>query len=834
MKKLLLAFLLLTGINFCSHAQWVSIPDTNFGTWLNTRGYSACLIGNNTAGWQMDTTCPAVVNAVSIYCGYSNITDLTGIQYFDGLDTLDCNDNSLGTLPPLPAGLVYLDCHQTLLTVLPVLPDSLVYLACLMNQLTTLPALPGSLTALLCQYNQLTTLPILPNGLTDLRCSDNQLASIPNFPNGLILLYLFNNRLTSLPTLPSGLRQLDCLHNQLASLPALPNSLDYLNCSDNLLQNLPSLPNNLGYFNVQNNHLTSLPSLPNSVHYFECANNQITSIPELPDTLVICNLAVNPITCLPALKGIKDLYFSNTLVTCLPNYGKVSYSLPALNTLPLCQPGNPNGCPIAADSNCIGFIVQVTSATGGAFPDTLCSNVTGGAPPYLYSWSGNVNGLPNLCFELLSGNFSITVTDSIGCTSSFSTNPLCPNQCVWPGDADYNGIADNNDLLPIGLAYGKVGSARAQQDINWYAHVAQDWIDTITTTGSGSAGINIITVTSSAGISLGMAVSGTGIASGAVVSSIAGGTLALSGINLSAVSGTITFTTPSVSNGTNSKHIDCDGNGIINADDTLAIIQNFSQLHAKTNDRIDGSRMTDPTLYVVLTPDTTHNGDTMYANLTLGDVNLPASNVYGLAFTINYDALVVDSTKTRVTFGNSWLGTASDKISIAKDFYQDGQLKCALTRIDHTTRSGFGQIGQAQFVITTDNINGKNLAYHKMNVWISDLRVIDNLGNLISVNGGYDSSQVEFEPVDVGIANHPQSLIRIVPNPANDQAEVLVPEDLLGGEIRILDVEGRILMKVPLSTTNQKLQTTNLSPGIYFLRVVTGKGMLTKRLVIAR
>ena len=78
MKKLTTTLLLLAAINFYSQAQWVSIPDTNFGKWLNTNGYTSCLQGNSQVGWQMDTTCPAVVNEDSIDTRNSNFKNSMG------------------------------------------------------------------------------------------------------------------------------------------------------------------------------------------------------------------------------------------------------------------------------------------------------------------------------------------------------------------------------------------------------------------------------------------------------------------------------------------------------------------------------------------------------------------------------------------------------------------------------------------------------------------------------------------------------------------------------------------------------------------------------------
>lgn len=50
---------------------------------------------------------------------------------------------------------------------------------------------------------------------------------------------------------------------------------------------------------------------------------------------------------------------------------------------------------------------------------------------------------------------------------------------IWPGDADGNGTVDQFDLLPIGLAYGSSGPARANAQITWEAHNAQKWQQTL-------------------------------------------------------------------------------------------------------------------------------------------------------------------------------------------------------------------------------------------------------------------------------------------------------------------------------------------------------------------
>lgn len=404
-------------------------------------------------------------------------------------------------------------------------------------------------------------------------------------------------------------------------------------------------------------------------------------------------------------------------------------------------------------------------AMPGADEDTLHAVASGGTTPYIYTWASGAMDSITTYYSCFSEMAFVSVTDNAGCYVQDSVL-VTKHGCVWPGDADYNGVVDNNDLLPIGLGYGTTGTSRMNASLNWIQQWTYNWPDTLTT-------------------------------------------------------------------GTNYKHIDCDGNGTINADDTLAILQNFSLTHP----RIGGSndwRATDPTLYVELVPDTTHAGDTLYANLILGDVSIPAANVYGLAFTLNYDIATVDSQKTRAVFGSSWLANATDKISIAKDLKQTGEIKCALTRIDHTTRSGNGQIGQVSFVITTDNINGKNFSYYPMKVWISDLVMTDNNGTYLPVNAGSDSTNVEFEPLSVGNGQLTVGRMSIQPNPATDWVLINVSENLMGAELRLSDVEGRCLRKATLQTSIFKLETGNLETGVYLLQAITPQGTITKRMIIAR
>ena len=145
----------------------------------------------------------AIEAVTSLNIEGKNLTDISGIEYFTNLTSLNCGKNQLTALP--------------------------------VEKLT-------NLTLLYCSYNQLTELPVEKlTKLTELSCFDNQLTALPvkNLTQ-LTSLSCNNNQLTALPVENlTQLKNLYCNNNQLTSLPVGKlNNLNVLNCHDNRLTEL--------------------------------------------------------------------------------------------------------------------------------------------------------------------------------------------------------------------------------------------------------------------------------------------------------------------------------------------------------------------------------------------------------------------------------------------------------------------------------------------------------------------------------------------------------------------------------------------------------------------
>ena len=73
---------------------------------------------------------------------------------------------------------------------------------------------------------------------------------------------------------------------------------------------------------------------------------------------------------------------------------------------------------------------------------------------------------------------------SIIALAHFKLNAQCTENCVWPGDANVNGIANHLDLLTLGLTWDATGPARDNPSVDWVAQDATDWADNLPVSGA--------------------------------------------------------------------------------------------------------------------------------------------------------------------------------------------------------------------------------------------------------------------------------------------------------------------------------------------------------------
>jgi hypothetical protein len=338
------------------------------------------------------------------------------------------------------------------------------------------------------------------------------------------------------------------------------------------------------------------------------------------------------------------------------------------------------------------------------------------------------------------------------------------NADVYPGDANGDGVANNMDLLNVGMGFGTTGVVRPGANLSWTAQACADWTQFFGT-------------------------------------------------------------------GENYKHADCDGDGTINYSDTTAIVLNYGSSHVlkMSTQPTTFFNPNDPTLTIDFPAGNFSVGTPVSIPVSLGTSTVPANNVYGIAFTVNYPSSAVDPNSINVNFAGSWLGTVgTSAVAIEKNFSGTSSVDIAISRNDQTNVSGFGQVCAVD-AITIDNVSGKMLTANEY-ITLSNVRLIDKDGNAIAVNVQKDSLTVNG-PNGINSVAKP-ALISVYPNPAKEILNISSAITIEG--IMITDISGRVVQNLPGGASFVQVKTNELEAGVYFVKIRTARGTECKTIEISK
>lgn len=263
----------------------------------------------------------------------------------------------------------------------------------------------------------------------------------------------------------------------------------------------------------------------------------------------------------------------------------------------------------------------------------------------------------------------------------------------------------------------------------------------------------------------------------------------------------------------NHKHGDCDGNGTIDLNDTLAIAANYGLTHNKTNS-IQANGV--PLTFVV--PDSANGGDTVEIEIWLGAPGNPVTNAYGIAFAMNYDSSQVKTGKVHSSPKASWLGTPGLDLLRMEHDDETGRFDVAFTRFDGMPMSGNGHIGSIDIVLV-DNLGKTSFDADLLLDFIWPT-LIDQEGKRINV---------AVERVTVGKEKpQPELEIAIFPQPSHSWCRIQVGDhqgqqlsfsadilNLLGQPIHSLTGRGSVELDVSLFPTGSYILLIRTSTSTY-------------------
>ncbi len=290
--------------------------------------------------------------------------------------------------------------------------------------------------------------------------------------------------------------------------------------------------------------------------------------------------------------------------------------------------------------------------------------------------------------------------------------------------------------------------------------------------------------------------------------------------------------------GINYKHLDCDGNGIINDFDRNPIEQHYTPIDTT---HVDCSS-TAPKIWVRFAPDTLVVSPNDPAPLQItGDVIVgssykPVLGLYGLAFALRYPEFVNHDPEIFYST-TSFFGFPTDILLLPKDVYDRRQFDMGFSRKYGQAVSGYGSIAKinftTDFIIIIDVIERSGTTLVPFTIPVVGTRAIDADGNPLEIRSVVqDTVWLKLQETTAVTNTELEKQVFLYPNPASSEAYVAVGSLLLE-HIDVFDALGRPVQSLPSTGVHtSRLDIRNWSKGLYTLRIRTTEGTITRRLLV--
>lgn len=272
--------------------------------------------------------------------------------------------------------------------------------------------------------------------------------------------------------------------------------------------------------------------------------------------------------------------------------------------------------------------------------------------------------------------------------------------------------------------------------------------------------------------------------------------------------------------GADLKHVDGDGSGKITDLDAVVVKDNYGVVHSF----VDTTQVGNIPL-VIKYPEVINAGDTVEFLISLGDSDILATDVYGLAFTFNIENDIIRKDFVDVKFNDSWFTPDVNRVALYQDFLEKGRIDVAQSRINQANITGSGDICSIIIVII-DDVDEKI----ESNLFgLNSIRLIQNNEQELYVN-----KKSEIIEVVSALENVENDFnFGMSPNPTNGKVEISFNKRS-DYDISILNVLGNVVYEESFekeSTVNLKL---DLPSGFYFMNVSNEGLKSTQKIIISK
>lgn len=279
-----------------------------------------------------------------------------------------------------------------------------------------------------------------------------------------------------------------------------------------------------------------------------------------------------------------------------------------------------------------------------------------------------------------------------------------------------------------------------------------------------------------------------------------------------------------ISSGKNLNHSDCNGDGTINNDDTLAIYNNYGLTHAF---KATETNTVNPQLSIVPDQNYVDKGNWGTASIYLGESTAPINTINGVAFTVDFDNTLIETNNIYIEYQNSFLDVANQNLDFRKADFANGKIYTATTHTVSNNVTGYGKIAtlhyQIKSTLTSDAI---------LNLSLTQANQSNASGTIIPLTSG--SATLTAVGASVGLTELLNSTyVSINPNPTNGTIVITSATDI--EKIEVTNLTGQVLVSEVAHDKTHQLNLETLANGVYFVKVYNSQKQVSiKKLVVQK
>lgn len=282
--------------------------------------------------------------------------------------------------------------------------------------------------------------------------------------------------------------------------------------------------------------------------------------------------------------------------------------------------------------------------------------------------------------------------------------------------------------------------------------------------------------------------------------------------------------------GSDLKHLDSDGNGVVEQNDIAAIEEFFN----KRNDIAPPTKPAIKEFPINLRYKGTEApevGDYVEFDIVAGNEQYPANFLHGLSLRYDVDPMTVDTSSLDLWFTTE--SFISYDASVASLSIRDGRtINSGITRLDKFAPSGYGAIATLGFVIE-DELDGVYTdKYLPVRIQMNNSHLVDGFGNVYEIVSEEYVLNVRTDKVE----NRKQKL-SVFPNPAQSGQQINARFNPVksDAEISVYAMDGSLIHREIVSEGTYSYEYTHsLNGGVYIMTIKENDVIATQKFIIAR